>query len=342
MKKIIAILFTFVLVFSIAGCSGSTDSTPSAGTEGEESKSGKDEASESSESNGDVFLEPFDTSPTIDEAVLWDEQDVKITATGLEYSNSSVSLNLAIENNSEQSLNFAAGTMGTPWNAVNGYMVSDGYLNEDVEAGTSVDCDVSFNISNLTLYGIKKIADIQIGITVKDDDNNSFFLSPQKIETSVAGSYDYEEDTYIEALENGVYEQNYDISTEYFSTDKLYENNGISIVSEALLILKDDSGEDAGLFLEIDNQSEYNIYAAISDLSINDTSVYEDNWTQETMISGTKAVLTVDINDLLEKSENEDESLIENGLDNITFELSIRNENYEEALTPETITINFN
>ena len=46
----------------------------------------------------------FDTTATIQETVLYEENGVKITATGLECSLSQVALDLTIENNSSQDL----------------------------------------------------------------------------------------------------------------------------------------------------------------------------------------------------------------------------------------------
>ena len=70
--------------------------------------------------------EIFDPSATIEETVLVDESDVKITVTEIKYTAYSVKLDLAIENNSGQNLSFHAGTMGYNCNSVHGYMVDGG------------------------------------------------------------------------------------------------------------------------------------------------------------------------------------------------------------------------
>ena len=54
----------------------------------------------------------FDTTATIQETVLYEENGVKITATGLECSLSQVALDLTIENNSSQDLSFSSATTG--------------------------------------------------------------------------------------------------------------------------------------------------------------------------------------------------------------------------------------
>ena len=58
------------------------------------------------------------------------DSGIKIfTATELSYTDYSAELNLLIENNSDKNLSFISGSMGYSCNAVNGYMVNDGYLN---------------------------------------------------------------------------------------------------------------------------------------------------------------------------------------------------------------------
>lgn len=68
----------------------------------------------------------FDPTATLEETVLVDEDNVKITATGLKYTAYEVKVSLTIENNTDKSLSFRSGTMGYSCNSVNGYMVDAG------------------------------------------------------------------------------------------------------------------------------------------------------------------------------------------------------------------------
>lgn len=81
--------------------------------------------------------------------------------------------------------------MGYGVNAINGFMVSGGYLNCEADAGESIDEEMSFDYEELILLGMKEIADIRVGFTISDEDFNNIYTKPVQIKTSLADSYDY-------------------------------------------------------------------------------------------------------------------------------------------------------
>ena len=66
----------------------------------------------SKKDNFGFTLGKFSKKATIEEKVLYDKDNVKITATNLEYGEEAANLKLKIENNSKKKLTFSAGTMG--------------------------------------------------------------------------------------------------------------------------------------------------------------------------------------------------------------------------------------
>ena len=108
----------------------------------------------SKKDNFGITLGKFSKKATIEEKVLYDKDNVKITATNLEYGEEAANLKLKIENNSKKKLTFSAGTMGYGVNAINGFMVSGGYLNCEADAGESIDEEMSFDYEELILLGI--------------------------------------------------------------------------------------------------------------------------------------------------------------------------------------------
>lgn len=126
----------------------------------------------------DESLGLFRTDATLAETVLVDENGVKITATGLTYTAYSVDLELTIENNSGKDLSFVSGSLGYSCNSVNGYMIDGGYLNCDVADGKKANDAISFGYDALMLYGINEIADIEIGISMTDNDYNTTYTGP--------------------------------------------------------------------------------------------------------------------------------------------------------------------
>ncbi len=212
MKKFLAALLVLVLSLSMMAC-GSTESNSASTSDGNDSSgtdnyiadsgTGSDEDYDEDEdwfeddsSDDEVFLQSFDTSPTIEETVLWDEQDVKVTATSLEYDGYYANLNLTFENNADKTLEFNTGSLAYSQTSVNGYMMDGAYIDLDVEAGSSEEEQLCIDTDDLMEYGVYEIADIMFGFRVYDEDNNYFELTPQKIETSAVGSYDYNTDHY--------------------------------------------------------------------------------------------------------------------------------------------------
>ena len=160
-------------------------------------------------------LPAFALQATMEETVLVDEKDVKITATALQGTSNQVELSLAIENNSDTDLSFLSGTMGYSCNSVNGYMIDDGYLNVDVVAGKKANETIKFSVDQLELMGITDIADIEIGFHIQTSDYDTYLRTgPRQLRTSLSDFYDYSADTYQEAINNGEFAQIYRYSME--------------------------------------------------------------------------------------------------------------------------------
>lgn len=179
MKKSYIILLLVVLLL-LSACGGgispsSSLSAPFPDQTGSSVPALSSGQTETSASNSEFSQEPagdtalFAPTATMEETVLVDESNVKITATGLEYTDYDVTLSLTIENNTDQDLSFRSGTSGYSCNSINGYMVDDGYLNADVTAGKKTNETVSFNVDELTLLGLTDIADIELGFSITDD-----------------------------------------------------------------------------------------------------------------------------------------------------------------------------
>lgn len=110
----------------------------------------KTEKEKAEDEEKEVTIESFKTTATIEETVLYDENNVKITATGLNYTDYVAELNVMIENNGDKDLSFICNSVGYNCNAINGYMVDDGYLSADVAAGKKANETISFSITMTT------------------------------------------------------------------------------------------------------------------------------------------------------------------------------------------------
>lgn len=266
--------------------------------------------------------------------MLYDENDVKITATGLSYTSYAAELNVTIENNSDKDLSFICNSVGYNCNAINGYMVDDGYLSADVAAGKKANETISFSVDMLALYGITEIADIQVGFDIKDGDYEGFQTGVRQVKTSAAGSYDYETDTFIKAMKSGVLEKFYEFKVEVFLEEEMYNEGDIRMVSEPLVTNKD--GEQI-LFLEVENNSAEMVYGVTADICINGLAVCSSTWSSDTMNPGTRRIMDISLLSVLDKNYREAFGISD--ISEVSFTLEIKNADYEELIAPREIEV---
>ena len=245
-------------------------------------------------------LEEFSQVGTIEQTVLVDEAGIKITATGLTYTDYAVELNLLIENNTEQDLEFLGSTLGYAINSVNGVMVGDGYLSCDVAAGKKANDTMSFSYDNLMTYGITEIADIEVGIYTSDGDwqTEDFYSGPRRVQTQLASSYDYATDAYQQAIASKELQERFEYTVPSIKTDVLYDQAGVTLLSQALIVNRD--GEPA-LMLELVNNSPDIVRVTTSDISINGLQVYgSGTWSGDSIAPGKRCVVDLRLSRLLE------------------------------------------
>lgn len=318
MKKFLTVLLSLVLVLSLAACGN--------GQTLGENDSGNENTSENK-------LEAFDTEATIEETVLYDENNIKITANELTFNSFSADLSVTMENNSNKDLSFICGSSGYHVNSINGYMVDDGYLNCDVAAGQSVTDVISFSFNSLNVYGITNIADIEVGFDICDSDSNSTYTGPISIKTSMADSYDYSVNRYQNIINNGIFENQFDCKINYFSDDNLYENHNICITSAAVMTNMD--GEPA-LLLEIENNSNGQVFVNTKEVYLNNCLVYNYLWSTDGINANKKYIVDISLSDLVDKYEGNVADVSK--ISDISFTFSV-GESWYEAEDSQKISI---
>ena len=215
--KLLPMLLTAAMVSLMTACSGTAgdDFSQASGS------SVTEQASEVAGSLGE-----FRTDAVLEETVLLDEDGVKITATGLTYTDYEVRVDLTLENNSGKDLSFVVGSMGYSCNSVNGYMIDDGYLNCDVAAGKKASDTISFSYDDLMLYGIDEIADLELGIYTTDPSYHSTYYKPFQLKTSAYETHDYSTDHYQNTITSGAAKHTYGYQMDQFSKEAQYDKNG--------------------------------------------------------------------------------------------------------------------
>lgn len=332
-RRVMAALLTAVMVISLAACNSAQKSSADV-TERKEAERTTQERAESAEKEQDAEESGFNTQASIEETILAEEADFKITATALSYTSYSVDLKVTIENSSDQELSFMSGTMGYGNNAVNGYMIEDGYMCTDVAAGKKANETISFSSDALSIYGITQIAEIQLGIQVNDSDNNAVYKGVSAVKTSIADSYDAAIDTYQQSITSGMLEEISDCSIDYYAEDELYSQGGVRIISETLLTNVD--GEKMLLF-EVVNETSDNIYGCVSDVSMNGLAVRSGAWSSDSINPGARCVIDLSMSSLLEPSYWELFGIAEIG--EIAFSFGVNDSEYDEMIAPQELCI---
>ncbi len=260
-------------------------------------------------SGSDGNTEDSKEAVTVAEQVLYDANNVKITATGLSEDDSwfGTSLTLLIENNSDQSLTIQARDAN-----VNGYMVNTS-MSANVAAGMKANDSLIFETSGLEECGIEQIATMEFSFTMLNSDTFETVFDSDMItvNTSIAEGYT----------------QTYDDSG-----NVLLDANGIKIVGKGLST--DDSFWGPGVILYIENNSDQNITVQTRDTSVNGFMV--TSTISESVLVGKKAITAVQFYDT---------DLESNGITDITnVNLSFHvfnTESWDAILDSDPIEITF-
>jgi hypothetical protein len=182
-------------------------------------------------------------------------------------------------------------------NSVNGYMLDYAYLGEKVLAGKKSNETLSFDVQELALLGITEISDITVCFEIEDDNYDTYLQTgPVQIKTSL---YDAQNtNSYFDALTgNSALADLYGYSIVYAAQDELYNQDGVRLCSE---VLAEDSEGERYLLLEVENTSQDILYVSIGDVSVNGLGVYPYNWTTETINPGTRLVIDLSLDYIME------------------------------------------
>lgn len=353
MKKLLTSVCVIAMVAVLGACGGGKTSAedvtgkdavvtgqpdtkePEKPEEGKDSE--KEEVSEDKPVEKEEKEEPFNILPSIEETVLWNESGLMITATELTYTAYNAEVALLIENNGDADASVVAGSIGYCCNAVNGYMMPDGYVNVDVSAGKKAKETVTFSLAELAVYGIKEIADIQIGFQIGIGDADDFYTGPRTVKTSIADSYDYAENTYRKNVSSGKLGRDLDGKVNFFKEKDFSVMEGVAVESYALVT---NSEQEKMLLLEVKNGTDELIRCDIVGLSVNDLYVYRYSMESGFIAPGCYAVMGVDLDYYIEEAYRSAFGL--SSYDKLGFTVKVRDEGYTELLAEQEICVELN
>lgn len=234
MKKFLSVLLVVLISTSLAACGGSPD-TGDQGTPTGSSTQSEPAGASASKTGKKVSIE---------EKVIFEQNDFKVTATSLDPTGSifGPTLDVLIENNSSKSVMVQARN-----SAVNGVMI-DTMFSCDVAPGKKANDEITFSSSELKRAGIETIKEIQFQLQFFDADswNTIVDSDPIVITTNADPSFVQEYD------DDGVL---------------LLDKQGFKIVAQGL----DMSGSIFGaeLLVYIENNSDNDVTIQARDASVN-------------------------------------------------------------------------
>lgn len=307
-KMLIALLLVLVMLTATA-CSSSDEVKEPASVNGDSSVVSNDEpADNNSEENEEESTEP-DTAVeiTIEETVLYDANDIKVTATGYEDGWMGPEIKVLVENNSDKNVLITTNSV-----SINGYMMPYVSLYSEVAAGKKANEAISIMSSELDQSGIEVVAEMQFYIEVTDSESWDTLATSEllTLSTSVAP-----------------YEQPVDDSG-----DILYDSNGIRIICKGL---KQDIFWDGTIVFYMENNSDKAISIYAENVSVNgfmqDVGLWSDLRPDTKLIDGMS---------MLDLSDLEIESIEE--IENIEFNLRVVDEEtWDDIATTDVLTLNF-
>lgn len=221
----------------------------------------------------------------------YDDTDVIITATELTYSSYQVSLELLIENNRDEDIRVRIYETGAGGTSINGYMFNGAYLYTTVTAGKKATDGISFYYDELLDLGINQIADLEISFDIFNDDYDHDFTGPLALATDGATTYDYDALVYQKHIQD----KKADFKRQHFATDLIYDIDDIAIVSEALIT----SSDMTILMLEAINVGDEVRVLELDNVTINGLNVASSFWLDTTVNAGKRAVLKIDLSEIL-------------------------------------------
>ena len=267
---------------------------------------GTNAVTESGESIAKETEQP-ESEVSIEEQVLYDEKDIKITATGMKDGWMGTELELLIENNSGKGITVQARNAN-----VNGYMVPT-TMSVDVASGKKANDSLTFETSGLKECGIETIAQMEFSFRIFDTESWEDIVNTDviKLATSAADSY----------------KQTFDDSG-----NVLMDKEGIRIIEKGLT--EDDSFWGPGIVLYIENNSDRDITVQTADVSVNGFMV--DATMSEDVIAGRKAMSAVQF-----LSTDLEENSIEKIIDvELKFNI-IDMESFDDIFDSDTISITY-
>lgn len=233
--------FICVMIFSLGACGAKKEESGA-----QEKETAEEEISEElSEEAPETDLSRY--TAMIEEQVVYDKNDITVTATGLTYEDSEsvtkIDLDLNVANHTQKDIEMFFGGI-----AVNGYMADAAIYNRDkddfditpvVPKGESENISLVWYSVNFEECGIEDIAVIEFNLSLRADENDLIKGELLTVSTNIADTY----------------EQTYDDSGEV-----VYEGKDYRVIAQG--VSGNEYGFSAKFYLENNSNEELDTYTS--------------------------------------------------------------------------------
>lgn len=233
-------------------------------------------------------IEYFPGKAAIDETVLYDEDGISLTATGLTYDDSWAYLTLKCRNDSAVDIRIEKGRLF----AVNHYMFEPIPLNFKVAAGSEATESLVIPGREMALYGIKDIGHIDGDLDIFDSDYHRIARVLFAVDTSLAGT---EGDIgYAGALKDESLMAGIGCKAELYQEGLIGQCGSLEAVTSAKRTTED------GDVYEVEwlNPTDQTIHLSCRDMAVNGWIVYE-NLDDTEILPGGRLVTSFNIDHML-------------------------------------------
>lgn len=281
---------------------------------------------------------------SIEEAVIFENEQATITAKELSKTMDYLKLKLDIENKTDKPIYFRS-SYGSRSNIVNNTVVDQGGIYETVQPGKIAAVKAQYNLLELKLMGIKEVSSLGIEIVAEDEDSDELFTTGL-MEIKVGdGSYDASNDSL--AISDAMYNS--------IKLERIYDdgdiNEDVGGVNVTHISVVEDKNEDQSVLVEFNNKNDSEVSVVVGKVSINGYLLKEYAIGAMNVRPGMRGVTGINMKYIIDDDAEKIEDL--KTINNISFAVStvdddndvlgektfkiVLNENSDESLNEENL-----
>ena len=163
-------------------------------------------------------------------------------------------------------------------------------------------------------------------------------ISIRQCRVDLIGKYDYNNKDYRKAIKSKSVKYTYNAEIAHFAEDVVYDSNGVSVISEVLMVNKDG---DRNLMLEVKNATDRTVYFQTSELKANGIEIYDSRWSYDCITAGNRMIISIKLDNVLDEEEWAEKGITE--IENVGMKIDVFDSasfNAYAVAEPMDITIN--